>query len=177
MLFSASSWGHDVKFPNTCKNQKTKNQKLSVHSTPSFFLFFLFYLFIFFLFIFERFLDVVVRNTFGFLVFWFFHGFLEEAPFKRLVKSYKLLHFKGNILKITPRGAYWIKPQTTNHKPQTINLTKKLKIVYKWRTWESNRGQKGLLGSISPMCTLSQNGYGTLFFFKLLRIKFKTMQT
>ena len=30
----------------------------------------------------------------------------EEAPLKRLVKSYKSLHFKGNILKITPRGAY-----------------------------------------------------------------------
>ncbi len=30
----------------------------------------------------------------------------EEAPFKSLVKAYKLLHFKGNILKITPRGAY-----------------------------------------------------------------------
>ena len=32
----------------------------------------------------------------------------EQPPFKRLVKSYKLLHFKGNILKITPRGAYCI---------------------------------------------------------------------
>ena len=29
----------------------------------------------------------------------------EEAPFKRLVKSYRLLFFIGKILKTTPRGA------------------------------------------------------------------------
>jgi len=53
------------------KNQKTKNQKLSVHSLPSFFVILILFFLFLFLFIFKRFLEVVVRNTFGFLFFWF----------------------------------------------------------------------------------------------------------
>ena len=40
------------------------------------------------------------KNQRGLLNSW------EIASFKRPVKSYRLLHFKGNILKIIPRVAY-----------------------------------------------------------------------